>query len=286
VSAACLNSPWPGFKKPEQGSEYHSEYNNLILFLGVKTMSGEFINLTKDNLAAEHLCCALGDKKHQHGVDIKKAWLAERMDEGHVFRKLNVKGKVFIEYALLEKAWVPVVGDNYLYIYCLWVSGSYKGQGYGRELLEYCISDARKQGKSGVCVISSQKKKPYLSDKKFMQKFGFETVDTIGKEYELLALSFDGSLPRFSPKAKEQRIDSEELTIYYGLQCPFIPNCIKEIESYCQAKNIPVNLIKVDTLEKAKDVPCVFNKWAVFYKGRFETHQLLNENSLKKLLEK
>jgi len=113
-----------------------------------------------------------------------------------------------------------------------------------------------------------------------MQKFGFETVDTIGNEYELLALSFDGSLPEFTPKAKEQRIDSEELTIYYGLQCPFIPNCIEQIESYCKANNIPVNLIKVDTLEKAKEVPCVFNNWAVFYKGRFETLQLLNEGSL------
>ena len=41
-------------------------------------------------------------------------------------------------------------------------------------------------------------------------------------------------------------------------------------------------LIAVDTLEKAKNVPCVFNNWAVFYNGQYETNHLLNENLLKK----
>jgi len=249
-------------------------------------MDKEYINLTEANLAGEHLCCAIADKKHQYGVELKKAWLADRMKEGHVFRKLNVNGKVFIEYAPLEKSWVPVVGENYYYIYCLWVSGSFKGKGYGKELLDFCLLDARKNGKSGVCIISSPKKKPYLSDRKFLQKFGFETVDRIGKEYELMAVSFDGTVPEFTPNAKKQSIDSEELTIYYSPQCPFIPNCIEQIENYCNINKVPVNLIKVDTLEKAKELPCVFNNWAVFYKGRFETVQLLNENSLKKLLDK
>jgi N-acetylglutamate synthase-like GNAT family acetyltransferase len=248
-------------------------------------MDSSFINLTTDNVASEHLCCAISDKKHQGGVAIKRAWLEERIGEGHVFRKLNEKGKVFIEYAPLEKAWVPVFGDNYVYIYCLWVSGSFKSNGYGKELLEYCIDDAKKHGKSGICILSSGKKKPFLSEKKFLQKFGFETVDNVG-EYELLALSFDGSKPQFAESAKKQTISSETLTIYYGLQCPYIPNCIEQVEAYCQSNNVPLNLIKVDTLEKAKELPCIFNNWAVFYGGKFETVHLLNEGYLKKLLDK
>ncbi len=165
-----------------------------------------FINLTEENLENEHLCCAIADKKHQKGVDEKRSWLAERISEGHVFRKLNEKGKVFIEYAPNETAWVPIIGKNYIYIYCLWVSGSFKEQGYGRELLEYCIEDAKSQNKSGVCIISSKKKKPFLSEKKFMHKFGFISVDTIGDEYELLALSFDGTKPMFAENAKNQSI--------------------------------------------------------------------------------
>ncbi len=248
-------------------------------------MGAEYINLTLGNLDSEHLCCAIADKKHQCGVDTKRQWLKERIGEGHVFRKLNVKGKVFIEYAPLEKAWVPITGDNYFYIYCLWVSGSFKGKGYGRDLLAYCVADARRQGKSGVCVISAKKKKPFLSDKSFMERFGFKTADTLdGGEYILLALSFDGTIPRFSENAKKQCVSNNDLTIYYGMQCPYIPNCIEQIESYCTAKDIPHTIIPVDSLEKAKSVPCVFNNWAVFYNGRFETVHLLNEGYLKKLM--
>ena len=254
--------------------------------IGGWDMGTDYINLTPDNLADEHLCCAIADKKHQCGVDTKRAWMRERIGEGHVFRKLNEKGKVFIEYAPLEKAWVPIVGENYLYIYCLWVSGSFKGKGYGKELLEYCIDDAKRQGKSGVCIISSDKKKPFLSDRKFMEKYGFQPVDTIDDEYILLALSFDGTKPQFSENAKIQKTDRDDLTIYYGMQCPYIPNCIAQIKSYCAANHIPLRLIAVDSLEKAKSVPCVFNNWAVLYKGQFETVHLLNEGYLKKILER
>ncbi len=247
-------------------------------------MSSNFLNLTADNIDAEHLCCAIADKKHRIGVEAKKNWLKDRLKEGHVFRKLDARGKVLIEYAPLETAWVPVVGDNYLYIYCLWVSGGFKGKGLGRELLEYCIADAKQQGKSGVCILSSKKKLSFLSDKKFMQKFGFVTVDTIDN-YEIMALSFDGSKPRFAPNAKKQAIDSATLTIYYNVQCPYIPNCIEEIEDYCKESGTPVDLIKVDTLEKAKALPCLFNNWATFRNGKLETVQPFNAAQLKKMLD-
>lgn len=249
-------------------------------------MEVKYLNLTAENLDREHLCCAIADKKHQCGVSVKKTWLRERIGESHVFRKLDAKGKVFIEYAPLDKAWVPVIGDNYLYIYCLWVSGSFKGKGYGKELLEYCIADAKRQGRSGVCVISSKKKKPFLSDKKFMEFHGFETVDTIDDEYILLALSLDGTKPQFADGVKKQRIEGENLTIYYSVQCPYVLNCIEQIEGYCKSKGMPLTLIAVDSLEMAKSVPCVFNNWAVFYKGKFETVHLLNEGYLKKMLER
>jgi len=116
-----------------------------------------------------------------------------------------------------------------------------------------------------------------------MLKYGFKTVDKTG-DYELLALSFDGSQPEFTPEAKKQSIDNKQLTIYYGLQCPYIPNCIEQIDTYCTTNNIPVDLIKIDTLEKAKAIPCIFNNWAVFLDGKFHSVLLLNEGQLKKIL--
>lgn len=248
-------------------------------------MGDRFINITPQNLDSEHLCCAIADKKHQCGVLSKKQWLRDRLPEGHVFRKLDTNGKVFIEYAPLESAWVPVEGENYLYIYCLWVSGSYKGKGYAKSLLEYCIDDAKRQGKSCVCVLSSKKKKPYLTEKKFMLKYGFEVVDATPGDYELLALSFDGTSPRFAGNVKLPGIDSRELTIYYTSQCPYIPNCIEQVQTYCERSGIALNSIPIDSLDKAKNVPCVFNNWACFRNGKFETMHLLNETYLKKCLE-
>lgn len=241
-----------------------------------------YINITPENLKKEHLCCAISDKKHQQGVQCKKDWIKERMKEGHVFRKLEANAKVFIEYAPLEKAWTPVDGTDYIYIYCLWVAGSYKGKGYGKQLIEYVIEDARKQNKKGICTVTSKKKKPYLSEKKFFEKYGFQVVDSIG-EYELLSLNFEEESPKFRDNARQMHIPSEKLTIYYSAQCPFTMNCIKELKKWKEEKQKDIVLIEVDSLEKAKNVPCIFQNWANFKEGKFVSNTLLNVNMIEKL---
>ena len=249
-------------------------------------MNTDFVNLTTENLVNEHLCCIIRSKKAHPGIDAKRQWLSDRLNEGHVFRKLNAKATVFIEYAPLETAWVPITGNNYYYLYCLWVTGSYKGKGYGKLLMEYCLADAKEKGKSGVCMLGAKKQKSWLSDQSFAKKFGFEVVDTTDNGYELLALSFDGTTPKFAENAKEQSIASKILTIYYDMQCPYIHQKVDMIRQYCSTHEIPVDFIKVDTLHKAKELPCVFNNWGVFYKGKFETVNLLDAAYIERILKK
>lgn len=249
-------------------------------------MTPDFVNLTPENLSNEHLCCIIRSKKPHPGVEAKRQWLSERLKEGHIFRKLNEKATVFIEYAPLETAWVPIIGDNYDYIYCLWVSGIHKGKGYGKSLMEYCVADAKAKGRSGICMLGANKQKAWLSDQSFAKKFGFEVVDTTDDGYELLALSFDGTTPRFAPNAKKQQIERKELTIYYNVQCPYTYQRLKTAAEHCQTNGVPISLIQVDTLQKAKELPCVFNNWAVFYNGKFETVNLLDVPSLQKILKK
>ena len=249
-------------------------------------MNMDFVNLTPENLANEHLCCIIRSKKPHQGVEAKRQWLSDRLAEGHVFRKLNEKATVFIEYAPLETAWVPIIGDNYYYLYCLWVSGSCKGKGYGKALMEYCIADAREKGKSGICMLGAKKQKGWLSDQAFAKKYGFKVADTTENGYELLALSFDGTLPEFTPRAKSSRIENKELTIFYDMQCPFIPQYIERIGDYCKTNHIPVSFIRVDSLRKAKDLPCVFNNWGIFYNGIFETVNLTDTAGIQRILKK
>ena len=149
--------------------------------------------------------------------------------------------------------------------------------------MEYVINDAKKKGKQGVFVISSKKKKSYLANKKFFLKYGFEVVDQI-EDYELLSLSFNHQKPFFCKSVKQMMIDSNHITIYYSPQCPFTLNCIHEIKEYIKDCNIQVDFIKIDTLEKAKNIPCIFNNWAVFKNGKYVSHILLNKKGFEKLL--
>ena len=244
----------------------------------------EYINLDLNNIDNEHICCAIGDPKHQNGVDKKKEWIKSKLKDGHVFRKLNARGKIFIEYEPIETAWVQISGNNYEYIYCLWVAGSFKGKGIAKELLEYAINDAKEKKMSGLCTLVSQKKKPFIGEKKFFEHFGFKVVDTIN-DYELMALSFDNKeTPKFNDNARKMEIDDKDFTIYYSNECPYVEYEVKELEEYAKANKIKLNFIKIDSLEKAKNAPCIFNNWANFYKGKFISNTILNANAFAKLI--
>ena len=133
-------------------------------------------------------------------------------------------------------------------------------------------------------MLGAKKQKSWLSDQSFAKKFGFEVVDATNNGYELLALSFDGTTPKFVENVKKQEIESKELTIYYDMQCPYVYQNIETIKQYCEMNDAPVSFIQVDTLQKAKQLPCVFNNWGVFYKGDFETVNLLDVAYLKRIL--
>lgn len=65
------------------------------------------------------------------------------------------------------------IRKNYEYIYCLWVAGSFKGKGIGKELLEYAINDSKEKGMSGICTLTSKKKKPFINEKKFFEHYAY-----------------------------------------------------------------------------------------------------------------
>ena len=137
---------------------------------------------------------------------------------------------------------------------------------------------------SGICTIVTQKKKPFIGDKKFFLHHGFKVIDTIN-DYELMALSFDDKeTPKFNDTAKKMEIDNKDFTIYYSNECPYVEYEVKELSDYAKDKGIKIDFIKIDSLEKAKNTPCIFNNWANFYKGKFISNTILNANALEKLI--
>lgn len=82
------------------------------------------------------------------------------------------------------------------------------------------------------------------------------------------------------------KINNKEFTIYYSNECPYVEYEVKELSEHAKKNNIKITFIKIDTLEKAKNAPCIFNNWENFYKGNFISNTILNANSFDKLLKK
>ncbi len=74
----------------------------------------ELVKLTHENIDKEHISCAISNNRDIQ-VMSKKNWLKDRLDEGIVFLKGNVRGKCFIEYIPAEYAWAPIKAEGYIH---------------------------------------------------------------------------------------------------------------------------------------------------------------------------
>lgn len=246
----------------------------------------EYIQLTKENIEKEHICCAIASNKDPQVIS-KKGWLRDRMKEGLVFLKADIRGKCFIEYIPAENAWVPIEADNYMHINCFWVSGSCKGHGYANDLLTRCIEDAKQKGKAGLTVISSAKKKPYLSDPKYLAYKGFKLADTAEPFYELLYLPFSSQAqpPKWKACAKVPQNDIKGFSLYYTNGCPFTAKYVPILEQCAAGNDISLTTIKIDSREKAQNMPFAWTNFALFYNGTYITNEIPNEKKFVGIIE-
>ena len=244
----------------------------------------EIITITKENLNNEHICCAISNKDDIQ-VTSKKSWIAERLDDGLVFKKGDVRGKCFIEYIPAEKAWAPIEAAGYMYIDCLWVSGQFKGQGNSSILLEECIRDSKEKGKKGLVVLSSKKKVPFIADPKYLRHKGFKLADSADPYFELLYFPFDktAEIPQFKKSVKE-RNQEKGMVLYYTAQCPFTAKYVPLIEVVANENDIHFKSVKIETTEEAQNAPSPFTTYSLFYNGKFVTHEILSENKFLKLV--
>ena len=246
----------------------------------------EFINVNAENIENEHICCAISNNRDIQ-VMSKKKWLSDRFADGLVFRKLNERGKCFIEYIPAEKAWAPVCADGYMYIDCLWVSGKFKGMGYSNALLESCISDSKDKGKKGLVILSSDKKRGFLADSAYLKHKGFLLADKAEPYFELRYLPFsdDADVPQFAKQAKEPCINEKGFVLYYTNQCPFTAKYVPVIENIAKEKGLNFKTVRIETTEQAQTAPSPFTAYSLFYNGEFVTHEILSDKKFIKILD-
>ncbi|MFA9392634.1 MAG: GNAT family N-acetyltransferase [Prolixibacteraceae bacterium] len=238
----------------------------------------KIIKLDKSNIDHEHICCAISDKKCKDSYDLKKNWLKQEFDNGYAFRRIDARAKVFIEYVPAEKGWVPIEAPNYLLINCFWVSGQYKGKGYGKELLKLAIEDAKLQGIDGLVTVVGTKKFHFMSDTKWLLKQGFETCEKTSSGFSLLVKKINPKAdnPKFKDTVKSGKCDNKiGLVVYYSNRCPFSEFHVRtSMTETAKKRNLPLEIKKLDTLEKAQSAPTPATIFSLFYDGEFITTDL------------
>ena len=247
----------------------------------------EYIRVTEENLENEHICCAISGNKDVQVVS-KKAWLKGRFDDGLVFLKSVERGKCFIEYIPAENAWNPIIAEGYMYIDCLWVSGSFKGHGYSTDLLNECIRDSKEKGKKGLCILSSAKKKPFLADPKFLIHKGFEVCDEADNGIQLWYLPFEKGTekPQFKECARHPHVDEEGYVLYYTSQCPFNARYVPVLEETARQENVSFKAIHISSKEDAQNAPTPVTTYALFRDGEYLTNEQMNDRKFLKLIGK
>ncbi len=188
---------------------------------------------------------------HSDSYQKKKQWLSQEFDNGYVFRRLDERAKVFIEYGPAEKAWVPVTAPNYLMLGCFWVSGKDKKQGHGKALLHEAIKAAEDQGKDGLVTVVGTRKFHFMSDTRWLLKQGFDTCEKTSSGFSLLAMRFNESadIPVFNDSVKHGRCPEQQgLVAYYTNRCPYSEYHVREsLVATAKKRNLPLTIIKLGT---------------------------------------
>lgn len=234
-----------------------------------------FIKLDQQNIEQEHICCAIADKKSKEGYQLKKDWLKREMEHGYVFRRLDARAKVFIEYGPVATGWVPVIAPDYLLINCFWVSGQYKGKGYAKQLLQLAIDDAKHNNYKGLVTVVGTKKFHFMSDTKWLLKQGFTTLEQTSSGFSLLVLKLDEDAvtPKFNDSVKTGRCkEKTDLTVYYSNRCPFSALHVEHaLVTTAKKRNLSLTIVKLGSSEQAQQAPSPATIFSLFYQGEFLT---------------
>ena len=236
-------------------------------------------------------CCGIKNVQHQ-GYIAKSGWLKTHFQKGLGSRVLFTEDNRqfgFIEYIPGQFAWRGVEAKDYMFIHCIWTHlKQYQRKGYGRQLLEACIQDAKKQNMRGVAVVT--RKRPWIARSEFFLKNGFRVVDTTPPDYELLVKKFDDTTPdpRFKKDwDKKLQKYAEGLTIIRSSQCPHIMKFADDIADFARKTyNIEPRIVELKNYRDAQNAPTPYAVFALIYNGQLLTDHHISKTRFRNIMSK
>ncbi len=226
-------------------------------------------------------CCGIKRPDHE-GRQCKLAWLKDHLQCGLRARILMTEDHRqcgYIEYLPGEHAWRTVAAPGYMFIHCIWTFYTkYQHKGNAVRLVESCIADARKARMNGVAVLA--RRRPWLASSELFLKCGFEVVEKVPPDYELLVTKFrkTAPLPKLLPSL-EKRIEAygPGLTIVSATQCPHAIRFAREIGEAAERDFglKPKQVVLTSARDAQKAAPTPYAAFTIIYDGRILTdHQI------------
>lgn len=244
------------------------------------------LSVTADNISEAGVFCIRNKKAA--GYKAKVDWFKDKLNEGLTIKiAIDQDGKQlgFIEYLPSEKAWRPVKADNFLFIQCIGVFvKEARRQNLGATLIEVCEEDARKQGKSGICTMSSDG--AWMANKSLFVKNGFQLAEKKGR-FELMYKSFNGSsqLPGFHDWVAKQK-EYSGWNLVYADQCPWHEKSVKDLKESAKKNGIDLKIRKLNTPEEAQNAPSGFGTFSLIKDGILLEDHYLSRTRFESILKK
>lgn len=226
----------------------------------------------------------------QHeGYQIKLEWLKKWFSEGLRIKLLYVENESkpvgFIEYVPGEFAWRAVDAKDQMFIHCLWVSpNKYKNKGYGSLLIDDCVQDAKKEGRCGVAVVTSEGS--FMAGKALFLKNGFRSVAKADPSFELMMKPLKkGPLPKLNDW-KKQLSKYEGLNIVYANQCPWVARSVGELCEIAEKKGWKPKVTELKTAKQAQNAPSPYAVFNLVHDGRLLADHYISKTRFLNILKK
>jgi GNAT superfamily N-acetyltransferase len=245
----------------------------------------EIVKVTSEADVKKYGLGCITNQKHP-GFESKLKWLKKQFENGLTMLFLNVDGKSagMIEYTPSEFFWRPVKGEKYLMIYCFWIVHSkFHGKGYGSQLINECIKDAKQKKLNGVGVVTSSG--PWMADKRVFIKNGFKQIESKGR-FELLVKQLNNSkLPSFI-NWEENQISTKRSKVVYTNQCPMFAKCIPDLKEVAKNKNVTLKFSEMKSPTDAQNAPSGYGVMNILNNGKVVADHYISAKRFENILKK
>ena len=250
----------------------------------------KIIDLTPDNIADYGVCGYKDVEKH---VELRKKieWYKQYHPKGlRIKAIISEKGgyQGMLEYISGKYSHRPVDADGYMFIHCIFVGfkKEFKGKGFASLLINECINDAKKNNMLGVAVVT--RKGSFMANKDIFLKRGFQVVDSVKPDFDLLLKKFD--VESKNPEFKSNMMDnlkkySKGLNVLRSPQCPYTEKNVNGILETAKNKfNLNPTLVDLKDSKAVQDTPCAFGTFCIIYNGEIISHHPISNTRFENIM--